>query len=148
MRRVVILGPGGAGKSELARELSRRTGLPVVHLDPLFWREDWQPAPEAEARRELAEAVAEEEWILDGNFLTFEDGDPRFARADTVVFLDLPRLTCLWRVLRRLVRDRGRRPDLPERGVEALAGALRQVRAPAAIPHEPAQHAPEARQPR
>lgn len=112
----MILGPGGAGKSELATLLSRRTGLPVVHLDVLFWREGWKPAPRDEARRALAEAIAGERWILDGNFFD-EAGadDARFSRADTVVFLDLPRATCLRRVLSRLVRDRRRtRPDLPE----------------------------------
>jgi adenylate kinase family enzyme len=83
-----------------------------VHLDPLFWREGWTPAPAGEAERALVEAIAGERWILDGNFL--DPGDERFSRADTVVFLDLPRRTCLRRVLWRLVRDRRRsRPDLP-----------------------------------
>ena len=112
---MVILGPGGAGKSVLAREIGRRTGLPVVHLDRLFWREGWTPAPREEARRELARAVASDGWILDGNFLDEAgDGDPRFERADTVVFLDFSRARCVWRVLTRLARDRGRsRADLP-----------------------------------
>ncbi|MBA3717181.1 MAG: AAA family ATPase [Actinobacteria bacterium] len=113
MQRVAVLGAGGAGKTELARVLSRRTGLPVVHLDRLFWREGWTPAPPEEFRSALDDAIAGERWIVDGNFLSA--GDARFERADTVVFLDLPRLTCLVRVLRRAVRDRGRsRPDLPE----------------------------------
>jgi len=112
VQRVAILGPAGAGKSELARELAARTGLPAVHLDVVFWRPGWTPAPRDEAAAELACAVAEERWILDGNFLG--DGDARFERADTVVFLDLPRRTCLRRVLRRLVRDRRHvRADLP-----------------------------------
>jgi adenylate kinase family enzyme len=113
VERVVVLGPGGAGKSELARSLAGRTGLPVVHLDVLFWREGWTPAPRGEALRDLHAAIQRDRWILDGNFL--DAGDNRFARADNVVFLDLPRRTCLWRVLWRLVRDRGRsRADLPE----------------------------------
>jgi adenylate kinase family enzyme len=113
MERVVVLGVGGAGKTELAHELSRRTGLPVVHLDLLFWRPGWELAPRDEARVALDAAVAEERWIIDGNFLSA--GDARFERADTVVFLDLPRTTCIARVLRRTVRDRRRgRPDLPE----------------------------------
>lgn len=67
--------------------------------------------------RELTAAVARERWILDGNFLPEENGerDPRFAHADAVVFLDVPRLRCVRRVLSRLARDRGRsRADLPE----------------------------------
>ena len=108
----MILGPGGAGKSELAAALGRITGLPVVHLDRIFWREGWTPVTAGEAGRELAEAVAGDRWILDGNFL--DAGDDRFDRADTVVFLDVPRAVCLRRVLWRLARDRRRsRPDLP-----------------------------------
>jgi len=101
----VILGSGGAGKTRFALDLAERTGLPVVHLDPLFWRPNWQPAPIEEARAALAAAVDE----------------PRFGRADTVVFLDVPRLRCLWRIFSRRVRDRGRRRvDLPEGCVEGL----------------------------
>jgi adenylate kinase family enzyme len=112
----VILGSAGAGKTRLAWSLGSRTGLPVVHLDPLFWRPGWTPAPQEEALRGLAEAVERPRWILDGNFLPENAADdPRFARADTVVVLDVSRRRCLWRVLSRRVRDRGRsRPDLPE----------------------------------
>ena len=123
MERVVILGPAGSGKTWLATELSARTGLPAVHLDVLFWREEWAPAPRDEARRDLTAAAARERWIIEGNFLP-EDGaerDPRFERADTVIFLDLPRRTCLRRVLMRVIRDRGRRrPDLPEGAYEGV----------------------------
>ena len=122
MERVAILGPGGAGKSALATELGGRTGLPVVHLDRLFWRPGWTPAPQHEALDALGAAVTQERWILDGNFLDeFGSHDPRFRRADTVIFLDLPRRTCLWRVLKRLARDRRReRSDLPEGCAEGL----------------------------
>ena len=83
-----------------------------MHLDPIFWREDWTPAPREVARRDLDAAVAGERWILDGNFL--DAGDARFERADTVILLDLPRRTCVWRIFKRLARDRRRdRPDLP-----------------------------------
>jgi adenylate kinase family enzyme len=113
MQRVVVLGAGGAGKTELAHTIARRAGLPIVHLDLLFWRPGWELAPREEARAALDAAVAAERWIIDGNFLSA--GDARFERADTVVFLDLPRTTCIARVLRRAVRDRGSgRPDLPE----------------------------------
>lgn len=117
----MILGSGGAGKTRLALELSERTGLPVVHLDLLFWRPNWQPAPLEEARAAVAAAAEEERWIMDGNFLGLGLDDPRLRRADTVVFLDVPRLRCLWRIVSRRVRDGGRRrPDLPEGCVEGL----------------------------
>ena len=126
MERVVVLGPGGAGKTELATALARRTGLPLVHLDVLFWREGWVPTPRDEALRHLATEAAGERWILDGNFLeAVGEGDSRFERADTVIFLDLPRRTCLWRVLKRVIRDRGRaRPDLPDGCGEGIDFAL------------------------
>ena len=119
MRRVVILGNGGSGKSELARELSRRTGLPVVHLDPLFWRPGWKAGPREQFRRELDEKVAEERWIIDGNFV--RAGDRRFERADTAIFLDLPRRVSMTRAVRRYLRDRRtNRPDLPDGCEEGL----------------------------
>src|SRR2546423_3767167 len=115
MDRVAILGPGGAGKTKLAWEIGRRTGLSAVHLDLLYWRSGWTPAPREEFVCDLAGAAAGERWILDGNFLSAEPDAPRFDRADTVIFLDLPRMTCLGRALWRLLRDRRRRrPDLPE----------------------------------
>jgi adenylate kinase family enzyme len=123
MERVVILGPVGSGKSRLAAKLAERTKLPVIHMDLLFWRAGWTPAPREEARQALREALAAERWILDGNFLPEEsDGwDERFERADTIVFLDVPRGTCLRRVVGRVLRDRGgRRPDLPEGCEEGL----------------------------
>jgi adenylate kinase family enzyme len=123
VRRVVILGPVGAGKSTLAARIAERRELPVVHLDLLFWRSGWTPAPREEAVRALGEAVRGDRWILDGNFLPDWDGgwDARFDRGDTVIFLDLPRRTCLWRVVKRAVRERGRsRPDLPPGCSEGL----------------------------
>ena len=122
----MILGPVGAGKSTLATELSRRVGLPVVHLDLLFWRPGWTAAPRDEAARQLAAAVADDRWILDGNFLAERDvWDARFERADTVVFIDVPRRACLWRVAKRVARERGRtRQDLPEGCAEGLGWSV------------------------
>jgi adenylate kinase family enzyme len=112
VQRVAVVGPGGAGKTVFADRLSRQLGCPVVHLDRIFYGDSWQPRPRAEAVADLERAIAGGRWVVDGNFL--DAGDSRFARADAVVFLDLPRALCVWRIVWRRVRDRGRRrPDLP-----------------------------------
>ena len=113
MQRVVIIGCGGAGKSTLARQLGQITGLPVVHLDKLFWRPDWQSVSRAEFDRLHREAISAEEWIMDGNFdRTMEE---RIARCDTVIYLDFSRFACLLGVFKRILTTYGTvRPDMGE----------------------------------
>ena len=108
MQRLAIIGPGGAGKSRLARELGQRLDLPVIHLDDLFWQPGWVEPDRDEWEALNRELVQGERWILDGNYGgTMEI---RLAAADTIVFLDPPPLLCIWRVTRR--RWGGSRPDL------------------------------------
>jgi adenylate kinase family enzyme len=99
MRRILLIGPGCSGKSTLAAQIGDITGLRVIHLDALYWRPGWIPTPEAEWRRTVASLAAEHEWVMDGNY----GGtlDLRLAHCDTVVFLDVPRLVCISRVIRR-----------------------------------------------
>ena len=112
MRRVAIIGPGGAGKTILARKLGRRVGLPVVHLDRVFWRPGWVEPDRSEWETAHRQALAGEAWIADGNFgSTMAE---RLGWADTIVLLDPPPLLCLWRVAWRNLRWLGlRRDDLP-----------------------------------
>ncbi|HEX8559947.1 MAG TPA: DNA topology modulation protein [Pyrinomonadaceae bacterium] len=113
MRRILVIGSGGAGKSTLARRLGRRLGLEVLHLDAFFWRPGWVETPKDEWRRTVEGLCGREAWVMDGNFSGTLD--VRLAACDTVVFLDLPRAVCLWRVLKRLAMYRnGRRPDMAE----------------------------------
>ena len=112
MKRVAVIGSGGAGKSTFARHLGERTGLPVIHLDGLFWGSNWAPMPKPEWIELERELIAGEQWIMDGNYGSTQD--LRLPRADTVVFLDIPRLVCLWSVTRRWTVHRKRaRPDMP-----------------------------------
>ena len=89
-----MIGNGGAGRSALAAALGARTGLPVVHLDRLYWRAGWEPRPREEWRRTLQELMHPDAWILDGNYRgTLAD---RLERADALVLLDPPTWRCLW----------------------------------------------------
>ncbi|HEX8719825.1 MAG TPA: DNA topology modulation protein [Pyrinomonadaceae bacterium] len=113
MRRVLVIGSGGSGKSTLSRRLGERLGLEVIHLDRLYWRAGWVEPPKDEWLRTVEALCARDAWVMDGNYSgTLE---VRMAACDAVVFLDLPRVLCLWRVLKRLVMYRdGGRPDMAE----------------------------------
>jgi adenylate kinase family enzyme len=118
MRRILVIGPCGAGKSTAAVEIGRLLDLPVHHLDRLHWREGWIESSREELLAALAPIMAGERWLIDGNY----GGTmaQRIERADTVVYLDYPTWLCLWRAAGRVRRYRGRpRPDMapgcPER---------------------------------
>jgi adenylate kinase family enzyme len=118
MQRIVILGCSGSGKSTLARRMGDRLGLPVVHLDALFWLPGWVESDLASFRSRVAEAVAGDRWVCDGGYS--RTYDLRFPFADTVIWLERPRWLCLWRVLKRSVSQLGRTrddmaPGCPER---------------------------------
>jgi len=113
MERVMIIGSCGAGKSTLAKKLAEKTGLPLIHLDRLYWKENWASVSMEEFDRLLAEEIAKEHWIIDGNYSrTLE---VRLARCDTVIFLDYSRIVCLFGVIIRVLKGYGKvRPDMAE----------------------------------
>ena len=91
--RIIILGCPGSGKSTLARDLQIKTGLPLLHLDNLWWKEDKTHISREEFDQKLAEIMRGEKWIIDGDYSrTYE---PRFLACDTVVFLDYDEKECL-----------------------------------------------------
>jgi adenylate kinase family enzyme len=113
MRRILVIGSGGSGKSTFAIRLGACLQLEVIHLDKVFWRPGWVETPKDEWKRKVEELVGGEAWVVDGNYGgTLE---LRLAACDTVIFLDLPRAVCVGRVLKRVLMYRaGRRPDMAE----------------------------------
>lgn len=119
MKRILVLGNAGSGKSTLARELAQMLGLPLVHLDALFWQPGWGETPRDEWKQRVASILSDDAWVMDGNYLgTLPE---RLAAADTAVLLDISRVRCVLRVVRRGFRDRGtRRADMAEGCVEQI----------------------------
>jgi adenylate kinase family enzyme len=118
MDRIAIVGCSGGGKSTLARALGERLGLPVIHLDNLFWKPGWTESRLEDFRPKVEVVAGEPRWIIEGNFTSASA--LRFHRADTVIWIDLPIWLCLWRAFARMLFNFGRtRPDLspgcPER---------------------------------
>ncbi|MCC7054643.1 MAG: hypothetical protein IT355_15335 [Gemmatimonadaceae bacterium] len=111
MQRVIVLGNAGSGKSTLATKLAQIVGVPVVHLDAFFWQPGWQPSPRLEWAERVRALAEQDAWIMDGNYAATLP--LRLARTDHVILLDVPRVQCIYRVVRRGMRTRGQsRPDL------------------------------------
>ena len=108
MKKVLIIGCPGGGKSSFARELHRRTSLPLCHLDMLFWNADKTTVSRETLCERVREVLRGDEWIIDGNYSATLP--MRLEACDTVFFLDMPTELCLEGVRRR----RGQvRPDMP-----------------------------------
>lgn len=116
MDKVVIIGSPGAGKSTLAQRLGQVLEIDeVFHLDRYFWRCDWKEYPRTERNKIQQKLICgKDRWIMEGSYIS--SAPDRFSSADTIIFLDLPRFVCLWRVIKRHIttyRQFGR-PDIPE----------------------------------
>jgi adenylate kinase family enzyme len=102
--RVSVVGNAGSGKSTVARALAARLDVPHIELDSIQHQPGWRPLPIPEFRSRVAEATAVGGWVADGNYSAVRD--LVWTRADTVVWLDLPRRTVMrqivWRTVRRI----------------------------------------------
>ena len=93
MEKILIIGCSGSGKSTLAVALGEKLGLPVVHLDQLWWKEGWRNVTREEFDSRLAMAMNMDGWIIDGNYS--RTMEMRLAKCDTVIYLDFGRWACL-----------------------------------------------------
>ena len=107
-RRILVLGCPGSGKSTFARRLQEKTGLPLVHLDNVWWRADGTHISREAFDRALGELLRGEQWIMDGDYSrTYE---VRLRAADTVIFLDYPEAVCMAGITARVGQPRS---DMP-----------------------------------
>lgn len=112
MKKVVIVGVSASGKSVFGRALAKRTGLPLTHMDTIWWKAGWVETSEEEATKRLEELTASGEWIIEGYIP--KDARPFvFERADIIIHLDYSGSTAAWRYLKRWWKHRkNARPEL------------------------------------
>ena len=118
MKKVIIIGCPGGGKSTFARALADKTGLPLYHLDMLYWNADKTTVGREAFRERLAEVMAGDEWIIDGNYISTMQW--RMECCDTVFFLDMPLEVSSKMMTSRYKGDDSKR-DIHEKDREYLA---------------------------
>ncbi len=117
MKRICVIGCGGAGKSTFSKKLALKTGLPLIHLDTLYWLPNWTEPDKDHFDRKLSAEMKAEKWILDGNF--HRTMHARFKHTDTIFWLDYSTWRCVAGALKRLITEYGgKREDTPEGCVE------------------------------
>ena len=108
MKKVIVIGCPGSGKSTFARGLHDITELPLYHLDMLNWNADRTTVPKEVFRARLAETIEKDSWIIDGNYGSTME--LRLQACDTVFFLDYPLEVCMDGIMLRRGKER---PDMP-----------------------------------
>ena len=108
MNKVIIIGCPGGGKSTFAKALHKKIGLPLFHLDMLFWNADKTHLSRESFDQKLDEILNQDQWIIDGNYS--KTLEKRIKACDTVFLLDMPTDVCLGGVNNRIGKPRD---DMP-----------------------------------
>ena len=109
MKRILIIGNAGSGKTTFAKALAQKTNLPLIHLDKLFWCGEWEHLSRDEFDAVLQDELEKTEWIIDGNF--DRTISHRLQYCDTVFYFDLPTISCLWGSTVRVIKNYGKTRD-------------------------------------
>lgn len=116
MRKIIVIGCPGSGKSTFARALHNITGIPLFHLDMMYWNADKTTVEKAVFLERLAETMQKSEWIIDGNYNSTME--TRMQACDTVFFLDYPVEICLDGIKERRGKPRTDMPWIEENDEE------------------------------
>ena len=105
--KIAVLGYAGSGKTYLSDYISEKKNIPVLHLDDIKWDKEWKPIDDSVVLPKVADFMAKEDWIIDG-YYTYLMIDERLQKADKIILLQLPRMTCFFRAVKR---KKSRRQD-------------------------------------
>lgn len=117
---ILVIGCAGAGKTTLCKLLHKQLKLPLIHLDRHYWLPNWQPPPAHSWQQQVKHLCLNKQWIMDGNY---SNTIPiRMPYASCVIFLDMPRRLCLWRVIKRRFsfQYNRQRKDIPKHCQERI----------------------------
>jgi adenylate kinase family enzyme len=117
MKRIMIIGNAGSGKSTFARDLAEKLKLPLFYLDKILWLPGWKKPEEDVVKEKVENIIAEDEWIIDGNFRSTIA--QLAGRADTIIYLNLSTILCLYRIVKRRYSG-NERTDIAEGCTEKL----------------------------
>ncbi len=104
MKKIIVIGCPGSGKTTFAKKLNEIIGLPLFHLDAIWHKPDRTHISREDFDARLREIFAEDEWIIDGNYASTVEH--RIINCDTIFLFDLPTEVCLQGAVERLGRER------------------------------------------
>jgi adenylate kinase family enzyme len=120
MKRIIIVGATGSGKTTLAQKVAQRLGITHFEIDSVYWGPSWTPIPLEDFRKHIDVATRNERWVMDGNYSKVRD--LVWGRADTLVWLDYPFLLVLGRLLKRSIPRAYSRQELWNGNHETFRG--------------------------
>ncbi len=109
MKRVLLIGNSGSGKSTFAKALAKKTDLPLIHIDKIYLQDNWTNMDKDEFDKILQAELEKPEWIIDGNYN--RTIPYRLKYCDTVFYLDFPVLTCFISATKRTIQNYGKTRD-------------------------------------
>lgn len=106
MKKILVIGGNGSGKTTFSKELSKKTKLPLIHLDSLYWKDNWEHVLPYEFDLKLMDELQKESFIMDGNMK--RTLPLRLKYCDTVILFDFPTIVCLFGAIKRSVLNYGK----------------------------------------
>lgn len=115
VKRILILGSGGSGKTSLSRKLAAKTQIPLIHLDALYWKPGWKEPDKTEWQNRVMDLVAQDSWVIEGNYSGTLN--LRLPPAEWIILLDIPNWRCIWNIFKRRIKyaqsGSKARPEMP-----------------------------------